>query len=109
MIAAGVDAAVEQLSPEIFSERGLDPAAFVQAIYAAMIAQQWRPIAAAPRDGTDLLLAVHQPSGFVSGIGRWMSGEDEMNTGSWSTEGWWGRPPTHWMHMPTPPVVKATV
>lgn len=108
MVSAGVDTAVQLLPAELFAERGVDPAAFVQSLYQAMIAEQWRAIGSAPRDGTDLLLGTFEPSGFVTGIGRWMSGDEEMNNGSWSTEGWWGRPPTHWMPMPMHPVVKAT-
>lgn len=64
-------------------------------------AMQWRPIEAAPKDGTPLLLlwpdaaekmAVMWWDGYCEG---WMGYYDGINPGQ--------MPPTHWMPLPPPP------
>ncbi len=56
----------------------------------------WEPIETAPKDGKDILLA--------NRFGAWSS--------AWAGDDWrsyyYSEPPTHWMHLPAPPVESPT-
>lgn len=57
-------------------------------------APRWRPIAEAPRDGTDVL--IYDPTDPKSPFAvDWFSHDAD-------TPGWLGNP-THWMPLPAPP------
>ena len=105
MVKAGVAAALEQLPIEVFNERSIDPAGFVIPVFQAMARREWQHIETAPRSGVNLMLGLAGPSGFKEGIGLWVDAEedDDSGAGNWSTESWWGKPPTHWRPMPPPP------
>ncbi len=103
MVEAGVAAALTQLPVEVFNERSIDPAGFAVAVFQAMAREEWQPIETAPRSTVNLILGLRGPSDFKVGIGLWVDEGDESGAGTWSTEGWWGKPPTHWRQMPPPP------
>jgi hypothetical protein len=96
MIEAGIAAAGDRL------EAGTEAERLVAAIFTAMARQQWRPIATAPVNGTDILLGAVAGEEFLRGIGRWVPPEDDVG-GSWSIETWWRRAPTHWQPLPPAP------
>ena len=103
MNEAGVAAALQILPGDVFRDRGIDPTEFVTRVFSAMASNLWRPIDTAPKSTEDsIMLGVVDETGFSQGIGRWVSPDDD-NPGMWSTQSWWGKPPTHWMPMPAPP------
>ncbi len=61
----------------------------------------WHSIKTAPKDKT-ILLGLLTEDGFLQGIGYWEV-RDELGAGIWSTQEWWGQPPTHWSPIPSPP------
>ena len=103
MLDGGVAVLVEQLGPELFAERSLEPAELAVAVYWAMASEEWQPIATAPRGSGNLLLGLLEPAGLKVGIGTWVDSNDDSGTGNWSTQSWWGKPPTHWRALPVPP------
>jgi hypothetical protein len=103
MVESGVAALLEQLPAEVLAERSLQPADVAVAVYQAMSGEEWQPIATAPRIARNVLLGLVGPSGFQIGIGTWVDANDDSGGGNWSTESWWGKPPTHWRELPAPP------
>lgn len=103
MVEAGLAAVLEQLPIEVFNERSIDPEGFVIAVFQAVARREWQPIETAPRSSGNLMLGLVDPSGFKVGIGLWVDEDDDSGAGNWSTESWWGKPPTHWRPMPPPP------
>ena len=103
MVQAGTEAVLERLPIEVFDERSIDPGEFVTAVFKAMAGREWETIENAPRNGSTVLLAVADPSDVKVGIGMWVDAGDDTGTGTWSTEGWWGKPPTHWRPIPPAP------
>jgi hypothetical protein len=85
-------------------------------IEALEAARQWRPIESAPRDGTPVLVAVHDGDRRLVGEAYFNMFEERADdpTGSW----WWANETpgeytdeaihmrwtiTHWMPLPSPP------
>jgi hypothetical protein len=66
----------------------------------------WRPIETAPRDGTHILVWVHDDSPLRRYLGEHQSGCSiaawtDHNGGGWAMNRF--GEPTHWMPLPTPP------
>jgi hypothetical protein len=107
MLGAGVATALNQLPKEMFDEHSVDPAAFVVAVFQAMALREWQPIETAPHGTANVMLGLIGPTDFKVGIGMWTDEGDDSGQGKWSTEAWWGQPPTHWRPMPVPPMPEA--
>lgn len=107
MLEAGVAALVDRLPAGVLAEHAVEPNELVTAVYRAMAGEEWLPIATAPRVGRNLMLALVEPSNLQVGIGLWADSNDDTGAGGWSTESWWGKPPTHWRELPAPPLPAA--
>jgi hypothetical protein len=105
MLEAGIETLLEQLPIEVFNERSIDPAELVVTMFQAMSRKEWLPIRTAPQTGMSVMLAVVGPTAAEAkvGIGMWADDGDDSGSGRWSTEAWWGKPPTHWRPMPRAP------
>ena len=105
MLEAGLQALLAIIPAETLEQQDVDPRQLVISIYRAMAPHQWNPIATARLGATEnVILGCFLPQGFMVGIGRYVPADDDTGTGRWSTESWWGRPPSHWMPMlPQPP------
>jgi hypothetical protein len=78
--------------------------------------REWQPIATAPRDGTKILVWIHQWAGEIHGVANatgneiayWANGTSDFPGADWwvcaGGDGYatWCRP-THWMPLPAPP------
>lgn len=101
---AGIAALLELVPAEVLEETGIDPAQLVEKVYAAMLPWQWEPIRSASRStDKNVMLGHFGKRGFEVGIGRYVNENDDTASGQWSTESWWGTPPSHWMPMPPQP------
>ena len=101
---AGLQALLGSVAAEKLEELGVDPRQLVARIYSEMAKLQWLPIQNAPRSSTSsVMLGYFGPQGFTVGIGRFVPPDDDVSSGEWSTQAWWGKPPTHWMPLPPAP------
>lgn len=74
-----------------------------------LVAEEWRPIETAPKDGTPILVTRHDETfGWVRGWAQW---ESERGISGWVARGFFAIPgvlglanPTHWQHLPAPPI-----
>jgi hypothetical protein len=69
----------------------------------------WQDISTAPKDGTEILVAIGEKRRVVS----WYTGINRINRRfPWlcqsGTDGWRADVPTHWQPLPQPPVIPAT-
>jgi hypothetical protein len=73
----------------------------------------WQPIASAPRDGTDVLVAFEIASVWIVRLARYARGDDWVPSEPGTDDGWWSYcnsvsqeqldgiyTPTLWMHCP---------
>lgn len=72
-------------------------------LQAARLAHRWRPIADAPKDGTEILI-INPGSCIGATLGIWAPFEDEgkMWRSAWDHEAI-AMQPTHWMPLPSAP------
>jgi hypothetical protein len=76
---------------------------------AAPVAQGWQPIETAPKDGTEVLLWLQPPYNSIEKArwfdlwGNWQIGEFPEDSDEYCGIG--SALPTHWMPIPTPPVI----
>jgi len=109
MIEAGIVAAEEVIPEEVVEKNEIDLGRLAMAVFDAMTAAQWRGIGTAPQHSQhNIMLGYLGPKGFEIGIGRYVVENDDSSGGQWSTESWWGAPPTHWMPMPQAPRTTGT-
>jgi hypothetical protein len=71
----------------------------------------WQPIETAPKDGTAILLFSPDARGLLPSIGLWSAGEFPNGEIYADWIDCWAdavidAEPTHWMHLPPPPIQK---
>jgi hypothetical protein len=87
----------------------LAAAASLAALAQAPVAQGWQPIETAPKDGTEVLLWLQPPYNSIEKArwfdlwGNWQIGEFPEDSDEYCGIG--SALPTHWMPIPTPPVI----
>lgn len=60
---------------------------------------EWKPIETAPKDGTTILVALHE---WNNPANRYVFEVVSWQDGCWSSEAYPIYPPTHWMHIVPP-------
>lgn len=80
-----------------------DPGQTATRVFSAMFDVSWRPIATAPKNGSDILLGIWKGDQFVYGLGRWVVNDDIAYPGFWSPMDWFGGEPTLWAPLPPTP------